>query len=193
MIAPARVVLQSSPAEPDVVPRSHSDGPSPITLRVQDIGASQHFYAELLGFVPAAGSGYCDGEAILVSPLLANGFRSIVLTRSARPGEASGLRLELETTSELLDRYILARLLGAATKPLATRGRTLMTSILDPDGHRIDLRANYLDNSPRTDDGCRSRPGASRWARHNDDPCRDMSSPRDETGELDPSFPGAQD
>jgi hypothetical protein len=161
-------------------------------LHVQDLGASQHFYAELLGFVPAAGCGYCDGEAILVSPLLANGFRSVVLTRSLRSDAASGLILELETTSELLDRYILARLFGAATTPLVTRGRTLMTSIQDPDGHRIDLRANHADPSARSEDGRRSHASASRWARFSEEPGRDTSL-REEAGDLDSSFPRSQD
>src|ERR1044071_8756372 len=95
-----------------------------ITLRVRDVQASRRFYAELLGFVAAGGCGYSDGQAVLVSPLLANGFRSIVLTRAASPAAATGILLELETTSELLDRYILAKLLGAKTSGLVRRGRT---------------------------------------------------------------------
>src|SRR6185503_6572508 len=53
------------------------DGSSPISLRVRDLASSRKFYSEVLGFV-AATAGYSDASSVLVSPLLASGFRSIV-------------------------------------------------------------------------------------------------------------------
>src|SRR4051812_23474777 len=77
------------------------DGPAPITLHVRDLEASRRFYSELLGFVPSPDAGYSDAEAVLVSPLLARGFRSIILSRSPKAHAVTGLLLELETTAEL--------------------------------------------------------------------------------------------
>jgi catechol 2,3-dioxygenase-like lactoylglutathione lyase family enzyme len=114
-----------------------------VELRVKDLAASRKFYADLFGFVPAEGYGYSDGRLVLISPLLAHGYRCIVLTRDPRAANADGVMLELETRAELLDRYILARLLNIQTSPLVSRGRNLLVSVHDPDGHRIDLRASH--------------------------------------------------
>jgi len=143
-------------------------GPSPISLRVRDLESSRRFYSQVLGFVSAS-AGYSDLRSVLVSPLLANGFRSIVLTRARASHEVSGLLLELETTGELLDRYILARLTGAPTSGLTSRGRMLMARVQDPDGHWIELRATRRDDHGRSDEDRRTRRPASRWARHGDD------------------------
>jgi hypothetical protein len=142
---------------------SNHHGHDPVTLRVSDLASSQRFYSELFGFVPAPGSGYSDMRIELISPLLANGFRSIILTNQTQPGNAEGLILELETAAELLDRHLLARLLHAQTTPLVYHGRTLSTSIQDPDGHRIELRATALPSHREADDPAH---GTSRWDRH---------------------------
>src|SRR5262249_50145760 len=119
--APGRT-LSMIAAAPVVVPAKHQGGggppspedgggerPSPICLRVRDLARSQRFYSEVLGFIADGDAACSDQRSVLVSPLLANGFRSIVLTRVEAAHEVSGLLLELETTGELLDRYILAR------------------------------------------------------------------------------------
>ena len=161
------------------------DGPSPISLRVRNLADSQRFYAEVLGFVPAH-AGYSDVKSVLVSPLLANGFRSIVLTRTQAGHEVSGLLLELETTGELLDRYFLARLTGAPTSGLTSRGRMLMARVQDPDGHWIELRATRRDEFGRDDEDRRTRRPASRWARHSEDEGgRDVVEQEPSRGESD--------
>jgi hypothetical protein len=116
---------------------------TPVILFASDLEAGRRFYFDLLGFVPAEGYGYSDSRLVLVSPLLAHGFRSIVLTRNGRTAASHGLILELETGAELLDRYMLARLLGAPTTPLLTRGRCLSVIITDPDGNSLELRAGH--------------------------------------------------
>jgi catechol 2,3-dioxygenase-like lactoylglutathione lyase family enzyme len=131
-------------ANPDslAASRDQTRGGTPVVLRVTDLDASRKFYFDLLGFVPAEGYGYSDNRLVLVSPLLAHGFRSIVLTRDRLAATSHGLILELETSAELLDRYLLARLLGARTTPLMTRGRSLTVGVTDPDGNELELRAN---------------------------------------------------
>jgi catechol 2,3-dioxygenase-like lactoylglutathione lyase family enzyme len=127
-----------------------------IELAVSDLGRSRAFYADLLGFVPAEGWCYSDTRVLLVSPLLAHGYRCLVLSRDRRRAGMGGMMLELESRGELLDLYMLARLLGAPTSPLVTRGRTLAVTVRDPDGHRIELRASphHATDSPD-----------NRWAR----------------------------
>ncbi|HYE61926.1 MAG TPA: VOC family protein [Phycisphaerales bacterium] len=130
---------------------------TPVVLWVADLEVARKFYFDLLGFVPAEGYGYTDNRLVLVSPLLAHGYRSIVLTRDQRGATSHGLLLELESSSELLDRYMLARLLGAATTPLLTRGRSLTVGIKDPDGNDLELcaRASAREQTPV----------ATRWGR----------------------------
>ena len=99
-----------------------------IELAVSDLGRSRAFYADLLGFVPAEGWCYSDTRVLLVSPLLAHGYRCLVLSRDRRRAGMGGMMLELESRGELLDLYMLARLLGAPTSPLVTRGRTTNSS-----------------------------------------------------------------
>jgi hypothetical protein len=137
---------------------------APIELSVRDIATSRKFYSDLLGFVPAAEYGYSDNRVVLVSPLLANGYRSIVLSRG-RAGNSHGLLLELETAAELLDRYLLARLLGASTGPLLSRGRNLLVTVQDPDGHMIELRSANRCGDVETPGGTplEHRP---RWGRY---------------------------
>jgi catechol-2,3-dioxygenase len=142
------------------------DEASPISLRVRDLTSSRRFYSEVLGFVPSSCAASPDPRSVLVSPMLASGLRSIVLTRTQAPHEANGLLLELETTGELLDRYILARLNGAPTSGLVSRGRMLMTRVQDPDGHWIELRAARRDEHGRNDEDRRTRRSTSRWARY---------------------------
>jgi hypothetical protein len=151
-------------------PRKSGDGPPPITLHVEDVARSRQFYAEVLGFVGSVDSGDSDSRAVMVSPLLANGYRSVVLSRSRGPNSASGLLMELETTTELLDRYILARLMKAPTRPLTSRGRVVMTGVQDPDGHWIELRATGRHEFGRSEDHPARRARASRWGRHEDEP-----------------------
>ena len=141
-----------------------STTPAPIELCVSDLARSRKFFSDLLGFVPAEGYGYSDRRVVLVSPLLAQGYRCIVLTRDRRRGYATGLLLELETTTELLDRYILARLLGATTSPLVSRGRTLVVSILNPDGHKIELRTSPHPRSELSAD-VSAQGSTARWGR----------------------------
>jgi catechol 2,3-dioxygenase-like lactoylglutathione lyase family enzyme len=140
---------------PTAAPRTYTPT---IELGVSDLGRSRAFYADLLGFVPADGWGYSDTRVTLVSPLLAHGYRCLVLRRSRRAA-GGGMLLELESQSELLDLYMLARLLGAETSQLVTRGRSLSVNVLDPDGHRIELCAAH-----------RERESAERWGRDLD--CR---------------------
>lgn len=130
---------------------------SPVVLFVADLETARKFYFDLLGFVPAEGYGYSDNRLVLVSPLLAHGFRSIVLTRDRRAATSQGLMLELESSSELLDRYMLARLLSAPTSPLLTRGRALTVSIKDPDGNDVELCARTSARQEAS--------AAPRWAR----------------------------
>ena len=135
--------------------RIQTRGGTPVVLFVSDLETSRKFYFDLLGFVPAEGYGYSDHRLVLVSPLLAHGYRSIVLTRSPRSASAHGLILELETGAELLDRYMLARLLGARTTPLVTRGRSLTFMVIDPDGNELELRGSAAparDLTPTPDD-----------------------------------------
>jgi catechol 2,3-dioxygenase-like lactoylglutathione lyase family enzyme len=131
-----------------------------IELGVSDLARSRAFYADLLGFVPAEGWGYSDSRVTLVSPLLAHGYRYLVLTRSRGTTGGGGMLLELESLAELLDLYMLARLLGAETSQLVTRGRTLSVCVIDPDGHRIELRA-----APHYEPD----PGTLRWGRSQSD------------------------
>ena len=123
---------------PTAAPRASTPA---IELGVSDLARSRAFYADLLGFVPADGWGYSDTRVTLVSPLLAHGYRCLVLRRSRGAVGGGGMLLELESTAELLDLYMLARLLGAQTSQLVTRGRALSVSVMDPDGHRIELCA----------------------------------------------------
>jgi catechol 2,3-dioxygenase-like lactoylglutathione lyase family enzyme len=141
---------------PTATPRTYTPT---IELGVSDLGRSRAFYADLLGFVPADGWGYSDARITLVSPLLAHGYRCLVLSRSRRAAAGGGMLLELESQAELLDLYMLARLLGAETSQLVTRGRSLSVNVLDPDGHRIELCAAHRD-----------RENAERWG-------RDLESP----------------
>jgi hypothetical protein len=118
------------------------------TLRVSDLGVSERFYRDLFGFVRAPG---VEGGAVtLRSPLSAYAHVSIRLAPRDGSGsgdgcaEPGGFRMEVESSGELLDVYMLARLLGVeAEEPEFRRGLPVLR-LLDPDGHQIEIEARPL-------------------------------------------------
>jgi catechol-2,3-dioxygenase len=122
-------------------PQHGKAGHSTVTLAVTDLDRSERFYREMFGFVRDSDCGFCDDAVTLTSPVLANGFQTLVLARHPSTPASHGLLLDLESPAELIDRHILARLMNVKSSEVLTRGRHLFTTLTDPDGHPIELRA----------------------------------------------------
>ncbi len=121
--------------------RSAAATPAPVELHVADLDASESFYTGLLGLVKSPTAAGSPDSRTLVSPEPSSAVRCLILTKSASTTASNALLLELESAAELLDRYLIAKLLNAPLSPLATSDGCLCAVIRDPDGHRIELRS----------------------------------------------------
>lgn len=134
--------------------------PACVELHANDLDASERFYTTLLGMAPDADAPAHPSRRVLRATDIDSTLPEIVLNRADSASAADSVLLELESSSELLDRYLIARLLNAPATSLHSSNGCLYARVRDPDGHRIELRA--ADSSSPTP-GC-----GDRWARKED-------------------------
>lgn len=119
----------------------------PVALRVTDLVASREFFQGLFGLEPAPEFAATGSAVLLTSPIPGHRHFSIKLTTDAVLVRLTGVHVELESVNELLDLYFLALLGGFQTSELRFRRGSLATTIVDPDGHVIEVEAHHAHAS----------------------------------------------
>ena len=156
----------------------------PVALRVSDLAASRAFFEELFGLQVAPEFPPTGTSVVLSSPVPGHRHFCIRLTTEAVPVRLSGVHVELETSNELLDLYFLALLAGFQTSELRFRRGSLATTIIDPDGHVVEVVAHHAAYFPAAGREQRSSPlGRSRAVPGRHASGGDCSSPREDAAD----------
>ena len=141
-------------------------GIEPLDLSVEDLERSAMFFERVFGMVRVADA--ADGVT-LRSPL--TGHRHLCIRLTTEPvAPATGFQVEMDSTDELLDVYMLAQLEGYGVGALGFRRGWLTATVNDPDGHLIELKAARLAGGHRdwmeragAEPGVRHEPAGQRW------------------------------
>jgi catechol 2,3-dioxygenase-like lactoylglutathione lyase family enzyme len=109
----------------------------PITLAFADLDPAIEFYRAMFGFVLEPDG----GGALLRLPVEGYGHIALRLTQAPEPLDVSGIEVLLPSPEEVLDLYLLALLEGVPITHLQVCDGVLRTTMTDPGGHIIEIKA----------------------------------------------------
>lgn len=139
----------------------------PVVLQVTDLERSRQFYEQVLGLEAAGGAG---PDRLALGPKPGGRIQRQLLLATAPTAQRSrGLWIELESTGELLDIFMIAKLAGYPAARLVVHDGTLSATLFDPDGHPVQLTASDV---AAVDEPAHHPGDDARWSPHDHDHIR---------------------